>query len=320
MDPVVTTIPNQAVPTRIRMAPAGTTIQSLISPLHCPNGFQPRDPLQPRLVGQRHLRSISRHRRRLGQRQDQLLPQPGCVLTWLYFQLFFEFIFLFQPTTTTTRRTTTTTRPTTTTRRTTTTQRVIPTTRCPLSAQNPDGSCGYNYPKPACPNPNPDGTCGYDYPKPDQSFTLPQRVPTTRPVTTTTTRRPTPPQEYLPPSTTTRTTTRPTTTTTRRTTTTTRPTTTTRRTTTTTRPTTTTQRIIPTTKCPLSAQNPDGSCGYSYPKPDNSFELPQRVPTTTTTRRTTPSQEYLPPTTTTRRTTTTTRPTTTTTRVSNIPL
>lgn len=41
----------------------------------------------------------------------------------------------------------------------------------------------------------------------------------------------------------------------------------------------------PTTprKCAVSDQNPDGSCGYDYPKPDQSFTLPN---------------EYLPPTTT----------------------
>ena len=41
----------------------------------------------------------------------------------------------------------------------------------------------------------------------------------------------------------------------------------------------------PTTprKCAVTDQNPDGSCGYDYPKPDQSFTLPN---------------EYLPPTTT----------------------
>ncbi|XP_050072728.1 salivary glue protein Sgs-3-like [Anopheles maculipalpis] len=170
----------------------------------------------------------------------------------------------------TTRRTTTTTRPTT-----RTTPRVVTTTKCPLSEQNPDGSCGY------------------DYPKPDNSFTLPNRVSTTttttqRPTTTTTrrtttttrsttTRRTTPPQEYLPPSTTT----------TRRTTTTTRPTTTTTTTTTTPRPTTTTVK-----GCSDAELNPDGTCGYDYPKPPNPLTLPPKIPPTV---RTTPAPEYLPP-------------------------
>uniref|UniRef100_A0A182MUX7 Uncharacterized protein n=1 Tax=Anopheles culicifacies TaxID=139723 RepID=A0A182MUX7_9DIPT len=39
----------------------------------------------------------------------------------------------------------------------------------------------------------------------------------------------------------------------------------------------------PPRKCAASEQNPDGSCGYDYPKPDQSFTLPN---------------EYLPPTTT----------------------
>lgn len=56
-------------------------------------------------------------------------------------------------------------------------------------------------------------------------------------------------------------------------------------------------------KCPASQQNPDGSCGYDYPKPDQSFPLPDQYQPPKTTPR--------PTTTTTQRTTTTTRPTTT---------